>query len=117
MAKRKPPKDFRAWRSLLPDEAFALINEEAYEPTDRVTEEVWNSIMHLPDDVALRTSDHHGTQLAALGRLWGDWIDSHGDDGDEELFGAMVDATDCFQSASGPAPRRPRRLARDNQAR
>src|SRR6266566_1214672 len=38
--------------------------------TDRVRKRVWRGIMHLPDDVALRTSDHHGTQLQALYRLW-----------------------------------------------
>jgi hypothetical protein len=56
--------------------------------------------MHLPDDVAMRTSDHHGTQLTDIYSLWGDWIEANGDDYDEPLFAAMLDAVDCFQSST-----------------
>ena len=47
--------------------------------------------MHLPDDVAIRTSDHHGSQLATLYSLWGDWLEAMGDQHDE-LFAGMLDA-------------------------
>jgi hypothetical protein len=99
MAKRKSVKDFRAVRALLPDEVFLLIDGTRRGPTDPVSEDVWNGIMHLPDDVALTTSNHHGRELGALYTLWGDWIEAHGDEYDEPLVGAMLDATDCFQSS------------------
>ena len=54
--------------------------------------------MHLPDDVAIRTSDHHGSQLATLYSLWGDWLEAMGDQHDE-LFAGMLDAADCFQAS------------------
>jgi len=55
--------------------------------------------MHLPDDVALQTSNHHGRRLKFMYRLWGDWIEAIGDDHDA-LFDAMLDAADCFQSST-----------------
>ena len=100
MAKRMSVKDFRSVRALLPDEVFALIGGPRAAPTDPVSEDVWNSIMHLPDDVALTTSNHHGRQLGALHMLWEDWIGAYGDEHDEPLFGAMLDATDCLQSST-----------------
>ena len=68
-------------------------------PTDLVAEDVWNGIVHLPDDVALTTSNHHGSQLAALYSLWGDWVEAIGSDHDE-LFTAMLDAADCLQAST-----------------
>jgi hypothetical protein len=62
------------------------------------SEGVWNGIMHLPGDVALTTSNHHGQQLATLYTLWEDWIEARGDKNDEAMFEAMLDASDCFQS-------------------
>jgi hypothetical protein len=55
--------------------------------------------MHLPDDVALTTSNHHGSQLTTLYTLWGDWVEAIGDTQDE-LFGGMLDAADCFQASA-----------------
>jgi hypothetical protein len=100
MPKRKSKEDFRSSRRLLPDEVFLISGGPYAGPTDLVTQQVWNGIMHLPDDVAIRTSDHHGTQLAALYTLWGDWIEANGDDNDEPLFAAMLNATDSFQSST-----------------
>ena len=54
--------------------------------------------MHLPDDVALITSGHHGTELALLYTLWGDWIHIIGYERDA-LTDAMLDAADCFQAS------------------
>jgi hypothetical protein len=99
MAKRRLFTDFRATRALLPDEAFALVSGKRPEPTDLVAEDVWNGIMHLPDDVAITTSSHHGSQLAALYSLWGDWLKAMGDEHDE-LFIGMLDAADCFQAST-----------------
>jgi hypothetical protein len=90
MAKRTSVRDFRSVRALLPDEVFALIEGSRSDATDPVSEDVWNGIMHLPDDVVLTTSNHHGRQLGALYTLWGDWIGAHGDEYDEPLFGVML---------------------------
>jgi hypothetical protein len=100
MAKRSPAPDFRSLRAFLPDEVFLFVNGPRPGPTDLISEDVWNGIMHLPDDVALVTSNHHGRQLAALRTLWGDWIEATGDNTEEPLFAAMLDATDCFQSST-----------------
>jgi hypothetical protein len=98
MPKRKSSKDFRSLRALLPDKVFAVLEGKRPGPTDLVRKRVWRGIMHLPDDVALTTSNHHGTQLATLYSLWGDWIEAIGDD-EDALFSAMLDAVDCFQSS------------------
>ena len=58
-------------RTLLPDEAFALVSGPTPDPTDLVPDDVWSGITHLPDDMAIRTSDHHGSQLATLYSRWG----------------------------------------------
>jgi hypothetical protein len=99
MTKRRRSGDFRTARALLPDEVFLLENGPRPGPTDLVSEDVWNGIMHLPDDVALTTSNHHGAELAALRTLWGGWIEAIGDEQDE-LFSGMLDATDCFQASA-----------------
>jgi hypothetical protein len=55
--------------------------------------------MHLPDDVALTTSNHHGKQLRTLCTLWVAWLEAIGEDQDA-LFGAMLDVADCLQSST-----------------
>jgi hypothetical protein len=65
--------DFRSRRHYLPDEAFAL--SEGYEPpSDPLPEDQWHGLMDLPTDVLLRTSDHHGKQLAQMYDLWSTWV-------------------------------------------
>lgn len=56
-------EDFRSKRQKLPPEAFAIGPETEPEPSDLIDEETWTDLTHLPDDVSLRTSDHHGTLL------------------------------------------------------
>ena len=99
MAKRTPSRDFRSLRALLPDEVFLLVTGKRPAPTDLVSEDVWRGLMHLPDHVALTSSNHHGTQLAVLYALWGDWFDAMGDEQDE-LFVGMLDAADCLQAST-----------------
>lgn len=53
----------------MPPEAFALA-EGPDLVTDLVDKDIWNSIMNLPDDVSLRTSDNHGTELNYMHKLW-----------------------------------------------
>ena len=91
--------DFRNTRAFLPDEVFLVVNGPRPGPTNLVAERVWNGIVHLPDDVAFTTSNHHGSQLAAMYSLWGGWLEAIGDDQDE-LFAGMLDASDCFQAST-----------------
>lgn len=75
--------NFRTIRHRLPPEAFALGAEEPDSPPeDLIEEKVWNSIVSLPDDVSLRTSDNHGTELRAMWELWESWIGSFGEEQD-----------------------------------
>jgi hypothetical protein len=53
----------------------------------------------LPDDVAVRTSNYHGTTLRHLNDLWGAWVESFGDVKDC-MFPVMLDAGDDFQAAT-----------------
>jgi hypothetical protein len=66
--------DFRSLRAKLPPEAFALGPEGPDSPpSDLVDQDTWHSIVSLPDDVSVRTSDHYGSTLKALWSLWGEW--------------------------------------------
>jgi hypothetical protein len=102
MTKKLSLDDFRAVRHVLEPSDFALGDEEDDpSPTDQIEPEIWNGIMHLPDDVAIRISDHNGTRLRLLYSLWGDWIEAVGDPmHPDELFSCMLDANDCFQCAN-----------------
>jgi hypothetical protein len=94
MANELPHSDFRAVRRKLDPEAFAISEGMDVDPTDLVDEKTWSGITHLPDDVALRVSDHNGIRLALLYSLWGDWITAIGDPD------CMLDATSAFQCAN-----------------
>ena len=103
MTKALSTTDFRAVRHILEPHDFALGgDEEDPLPTDQIELEVWHGIMDLPDDVAIRTSDHHGKHLELLQSLWGDWIVAVGNPRrkHDELFGCMLDANDCLQCAT-----------------
>lgn len=99
MPTHKPVTDFRSSRKLLPDEVFAYVTGNRSRPTDLVRKRTWRGIMHLPDDVALTTSNHHGKQLRTLYTFWGAWLEAIGED-EDALYGAMLDAADCFQSST-----------------
>jgi hypothetical protein len=90
--------DFRVARHRLPPDAFALGPEEPdAAPEERVEERVWSSIVSLPDDVSLRTSDHHGSHLTAMHELWRSWIESVGEEQDS-MYYVMSDAGDEYQA-------------------
>lgn len=98
MNQRAEASDFRATRRKLPPDAFALGPEEPDPaPQDPVEEQVWNSIVSLPDDVSIRTSDSHGSQLKAMHELWGSWIESVGEEQDS-MYYVMSDAGDEYQA-------------------
>jgi len=52
----------------------------------------------LPDDVAIRTSDHNGKFIDEVYWLWGRWIEAVGEV-EDALFVPMLDATDDMQAS------------------
>lgn len=94
--------DFRAVRHVYEPDDFALSGGPDPEPTDLISPETWSSIMGLPDDVSIRTTNHHGTEARILHSLWGAWLEAMGDDPEHfDLVGtSMLDATDEFQAAT-----------------
>ncbi|SRR5713226_206217 len=101
MSKKLPLSDFRAVRHKLEPHEFAISEGQDIAPTNLVGEETWAGITHLPDDVAIRISDHNGHRLELLYSLWGDWITATGDpEKTDELFSCMLDGGDAFQCAN-----------------
>jgi hypothetical protein len=101
MTKKVPLSDFRAVRHMLEPHDFALGAEKEVAATDPVDAKTWAGITHLPDDVAIRTSDQNGRRLALLYGLWGDWVAATGDpENIDELFSCMLDAGDALQCAN-----------------
>jgi len=92
--------DFRAVRIVLEPTDFALGDDiPEPPPSDLVDRETWASVMTLADDVAIRTSNRHGTDIRVLNDLWGTLIEAVGVDQDA-LYGALLDAADDFQGAT-----------------
>ena len=90
--------DFRTTRSKLPPEAFPLGAEEPDSPPqDLIKKKTWKSIISLPDDVSLRTSENHGTELRVMHALWASWIESV-QEGQDAISYTMLDASDEFQT-------------------
>src|SRR6266550_3888470 len=64
MAKPLTTEDFRAVRVVLEPSDFALGAElPEPPPRDLISREIWNHIVRLPDDVAIRTSNEFGSIL------------------------------------------------------
>jgi len=99
MPKQLLSTDFRAKRIVLTRKDFVYAPKPAARPTDPIDKPTWKSIVTLPDDVAIRTSNHHGTTLKQLNDLCSCWIESLGNRR-EILFPTMLDANDDFQSAT-----------------
>lgn len=90
--------DFRTIRHRLPPDSFAMVSdEEDFIQKDLIEEEIWDSIVFLSDDVSLRTSDNHGTELKAMHELWASWIESFGEEKDAMWY-VMLDVSDEFQA-------------------
>jgi hypothetical protein len=95
-----PASDFRAVRHVLDADDYAL-GGESPPPSDQVEPALWHNIMDLPDDVAIRISDHNGTRLRMLYVLESDWVFAVGDlEKPDDLFECMRDAADCFACAN-----------------
>ena len=99
MPKFLPLTDFRARRSVLTRRDFGYAPGPAPRPSDIIDEATWDSIVTLPDDVAVRTTNYHGTTLKQLDELWGAWIECVGEKQDS-MFPVMLDAGDDFQAAT-----------------
>jgi hypothetical protein len=99
MPKLLPLTDFRAVRTVLePDDFAGGDGEPDPPPSDQVSQETWSGITGLPDDVAIRTSDHNGKALGEAYWLWGRWIRAIGETQDA-LFVPMLDAGDDLQTS------------------
>jgi hypothetical protein len=94
MTKRMPLDDFRAVRVVLEDDDYALSSGMPEPlPSDLIPEDTWRSLMVLPDEVAVRTSNRHGTLLAILNQLAGTWSVCVGDSKHPDPVGlAMIEA-------------------------
>lgn len=81
MVRQLDSDDFRARRKVLESDDFASTDGEPDPPpSDLISEEAWDGIMTLPDDVAIRTTSHLGEWVALLYHLWGDgWSPSRAD--------------------------------------
>jgi len=99
MPKLLPETDFRARRIVLTRRDFAYAPNPAPRPSDLIDKATWRSIVTLPDDVAVRTSNYHGTTLSQLDDLWGAWVECFGNRRDY-MFPVMLDAGDDFQAAT-----------------
>ncbi|MCA3774050.1 MAG: hypothetical protein IN818_03430, partial [Cutibacterium sp.] len=90
--------DFRAHRKVLDSDDFALTDGEPDPPPrDLVSQEVWDGIMTLPDDVVIRTTSHLGEWVELLYDLWGGWINSL--PRRSIVTQAMLDCADDFSAA------------------
>lgn len=101
MTKKLPLADFRAVRSVLEPHEFASGGLPS-PPTDLVEKEVWNGIMHLPEDVSITTSSHNGIRLRLMHSLWSDWVvETIGDPKKpDEIFENLLSAGECFQCST-----------------
>lgn len=98
MSKKLPLTDFRAVRSKLESHEFAISEGQDAPPSDLVEQEVWDGILHLPEDVSIRISDNNGTRLKLLHSLWADWVTAVGDPGKpDEIYNCMLDAACTFK--------------------
>lgn len=99
MSKLMPLGDFRAVRIVLEPEDFAGGDGEPDPaPSDPVDKDTWVGITGLPDDVAIRTSDHNGKALGEAYTVWSRWLMVTGESG-EPLFDPMLDAGDDLQNS------------------
>jgi len=98
--KQLPPSDFRAVRIVLEPDDFALGGDEPDPPpSDLISKKAWSGIMNLPDDVAIRTSDHNGKALGEAYWLWARWIEATGET-EDALLAPMLDANDDLQAST-----------------
>jgi hypothetical protein len=66
-------------------------------PTDKLGQRTWNHIVGLPDDVAIRTTDHHGTEIRNLNEFQSIWTELS--EPSDIMTTVLLDAHDDFQAA------------------
>ncbi len=71
--KTLPASDFRAKRLMLEKKDFAAASGRYAGPTNLISRRTWKSIVALPDDVSVRTSDKYGSQLEQMWEYWRTW--------------------------------------------
>lgn len=93
MSKQMPLDDFRAVRFVLePDDYAYSSGRPEPPPPDLIQEDVWRHLTILPDEVAVRTSNRHGTLIALLNQLAGTWPLCVGDSEHADSVGlAMIE--------------------------
>jgi hypothetical protein len=66
--------DFRRERAMLAPYVFAI--HDGYDPpiTDLVNQDVWEHLIHLPDDVAIRTTNWIGSRVDLLHEISMQWL-------------------------------------------
>ena len=104
MSHKLPFSDFRARQVLDPDDFAGGDGSPDPPPSDLVSEDVWRSIVVLADDVAIRTSDHHGSVLAAQHGLWAALVQALPyeayEGGGDPVARALFDANDELHAAT-----------------
>lgn len=93
MPKFLPTSDFRAKRRILRKSDFALAEGREPRPSDKIDRATWNHHVTLPDDVAVRTTNHHGTAIKQISDLTHELI-LHADESDPVMFPVILDAHD-----------------------
>ncbi len=93
MAKPLPLDAFRAVGIVMEPDDFALDSDDTEPPpSDVILEDTWHHLTTLPDDVAVRTSSHHGTLLHILNQLAGTWPEAVGHSEHADAIGvAMIE--------------------------
>jgi hypothetical protein len=69
MPRLLPTSDFRARRRVLTRSDFGIAPKPEPRPSELIDKKTWQSLVTLPDDVAVRTSSNQGTALAQLNEL------------------------------------------------
>jgi hypothetical protein len=99
--------DFRAQRLMLEDSDFAIAPGRYAGPIKLIEEATWKSIISLPDDVNIRTSDQYGPELEQMWEYWGVWVrvvlavqQLNSDPTESRTAAAACDAADEFHAAT-----------------
>lgn len=67
-------RDFRRIRSMLSPAAFAISDGEDPPISDLVDKEVWDHLVHLADDVAIRTTNWTGSAVGLVNAVSSQWL-------------------------------------------
>lgn len=92
-----PASDFRSRRRRLTPRDFVFSSGREERPSDLIRRAQWNHIVILPDDVAIRTTNHHGTAISQLLTLSHVWIDLA--QPRDPMTIMLIDAHDDFQAS------------------